>query len=155
MKKIMVVLAVAICAVCANAATASWKLTAGNLKGASGGDYTGTFQLFASGADLASDLLVYQDSGKSSYSKITISDVAGFTIGEEYDFYYVISDGGKQLTSEIKKATAIAVGETAINWGNQATYTGTADNWTAVPEPTSALLMVLGIAGLALKRKRA
>ena len=28
-------------------------------------------------------------------------------------------------------------------------------NWTAVPEPTSGLLMLLGMAGLALKRKRA
>jgi len=33
--------------------------------------------------------------------------------------------------------------------------TGTATAWTAVPEPTSGLLMLLGVAGLALKRKRA
>ena len=31
----------------------------------------------------------------------------------------------------------------------------TASNWAAVPEPTSGLLMLLGMAGLALKRKRA
>jgi len=28
-------------------------------------------------------------------------------------------------------------------------------NWTAVPEPTSGLLMLLGMAGLALRRRRA
>ena len=31
----------------------------------------------------------------------------------------------------------------------------TASNWAAVPEPTSGLLMLLGMAGFALKRKRA
>ena len=31
----------------------------------------------------------------------------------------------------------------------------TAAGWTAAPEPTSGLLMLLGVAGLALKRKRA
>ena len=30
-----------------------------------------------------------------------------------------------------------------------------AGTWSAVPEPTSGLLMLLGVAGLALKRKRA
>ena len=35
------------------------------------------------------------------------------------------------------------------NMGNQQT------NWTAVPEPTSGLLMLLGMAGLALRRRRA
>ena len=32
---------------------------------------------------------------------------------------------------------------------------GKSTNWTAVPEPTSGLLMLLGMAGLALRRKRA
>lgn len=31
---------------------------------------------------------------------------------------------------------------------------GSAGAWTAVPEPTSALLMLFGVAGLALKRRR-
>ena len=40
-----------------------------------------------------------------------------------------------------------------------AMYTGMgfvmAGTWSAVPEPTSGLLLLLGVAGLALKRKRA
>ncbi|MBR4616199.1 MAG: PEP-CTERM sorting domain-containing protein [Kiritimatiellae bacterium] len=35
------------------------------------------------------------------------------------------------------------------------TATQNASNWAAVPEPTSGLLLLLGMAGLALKRKRA
>lgn len=35
------------------------------------------------------------------------------------------------------------------------TTASTIGSWTAVPEPTSGLLMLLGLAGLALKRKRA
>ena len=34
-----------------------------------------------------------------------------------------------------------------------ATYSGA--GWYAVPEPTSGLLLLIGVAGLALKRKRA
>ena len=41
----------------------------------------------------------------------------------------------------------------ALGWGEYGE--GTATTWTAVPEPTSGLLLLLGMAGLALKRKRA
>ena len=33
--------------------------------------------------------------------------------------------------------------------------TATVGKWSAVPEPTSGLLLLLGVAGIALKRKRA
>lgn len=55
-----------------------------------------------------------------------------------------------------------AVGWNAVTAGELAKYIGTASNpatgayslTSVVPEPTSGLLMLLGVAGLALKRKR-
>lgn len=47
--------------------------------------------------------------------------------------------------------------ESTASGGKMAFAPGSAGAWTAaaVPEPTSALLLLLGVAGLALKRKRA
>ena len=42
-----------------------------------------------------------------------------------------------------------------LGFGNMATATQNASNWQVVPEPTSGLMLLLGVAGLALKRKRA
>ena len=44
-----------------------------------------------------------------------------------------------------------------ISFGTDGDLLGSAvaSNWTAVPEPTSGLLMLLGMAGLALRRRRA
>jgi len=60
------------------------------------------------------------------------------------------------MENSASKASAKSV-QTAGNLALKVGGTGAAMAWTAaaVPEPTSGLLMLLGVAGLALKRKRA
>ena len=66
--------------------------------------------------------------------------------------YFLVS-GGAEKTATFTSAT----GMKALAWGSQASITQSAGGWTStsVPEPTSGLLMLLGMAGLALRRKRA
>ena len=88
--------------------------------------------------------------GDTVYAAVVFTTTATFE-GTASDFYianiasgYVGSDAG------------ITVGNLSTVFLGEGAATGTATGgWTAVPEPTSGLLMLLGMAGLALRRKRA
>ena len=62
---------------------------------------------------------------------------------------YFLANGGATKDVTFTSAT----GNKSLAFGSQATITQAAGAWTAVPEPTSGLLLLLGMAGLALKRK--
>ena len=62
---------------------------------------------------------------------------------------------GTASVSATKTGVASDVGFTQLSFGNMASQTQNPANWAAVPEPTSGLLMLLGMAGLALRRRRA
>lgn len=64
--------------------------------------------------------------------------------------YYLVNEGATKSVSFTS-----ATGAKNLAFGTQATATQNAANWAAVPEPTSGLLMLLGMAGLALRRRRA
>lgn len=66
---------------------------------------------------------------------------------------YVLVGGGAEKTATFTSST----GAKLLAFGDQTSYTQGAGKWTStsVPEPTSGLLMLLGMAGLALRRKRA
>lgn len=76
------------------------------------------------------------------------------TVGQSYSFYFVIETDGKKFTSAAKTAVAPETGAAGVAFGNLQTATTTAGAWQSVPEPTSGLLLLLGMAGLALRRKQ-
>jgi len=69
------------------------------------------------------------------------------------------SDNLSQLTYVADGATVddtyTISGLTSDTWSGEKFTYATGGNFTAVPEPTSGLLMLLGVAGLALRRRRA
>lgn len=89
---------------------------------------------------------VTADSMKNAYYVIVESDTATSYTSYKVDMSSMVYDPDAQQSSP-----------GAFNTVNAATIlsSGTSANFAAVPEPTSGLLMLLGVAGLALRRRRA
>ena len=103
----------------------------------------------------------------ASNSRITTQAVTYGTADGNYNFYMAVINGDDVFLS----ASTAAAGQQSdtspitINGLTSATKNTFADTtatfasngagWYAVPEPTSGLMLLLGMAGLALKRKRA
>lgn len=105
------------------------------------------------------------DTNKKGLMKGTTGD--SFTAGTYYTYMEIIETAtGNKLTSDIVSFTydgglaepsLIFFGANASGFNEAAGAHGyaSASGWAAAPEPTSGLLLLLGVAGLALKRKRA
>lgn len=145
-------------------------------------DGTSVYLMFASAysqSDLISDFASGGiDAGKAIATGAIASGKLGDGLVASYDTtlgqtaYLAIVYGDRLFISTTTEAEYMAVGNGAISVDSQAyltRYNNTvntlkADNvasagyagagWYAVPEPTSGLLLLLGMAGLALKRKR-
>lgn len=180
MKKLVIAFAAAVTACVVNAAAVGW-----NLAGASAfaGDAYNFFVIGQNGATDVATITALLDAGKSvdayAFGSGTIAangvgGVAATASGKSLDagsytsFFvvfdsaspaagssnYAVVSGASTLTKSIGANTATTV----FTSGSQQSFLANTDNWKsygAVPEPTSGLLMLLGVAGLALKRKRA
>lgn len=152
--------AILVAGIAANAASFKW--SAANVYGVDGTKFTGSAAVYGY---LTSD-------GVGSAIQVATASVTSGTLaytgswddatgGQNYTFYFVVEDNGKEFNSYkagvTKAGTAQATSTVTIGFGNMtsATLTNASSNWVAVPEPTSGLLLLLGMAGLALKRKRA
>ena len=157
MKKLFILAAALVVGVVANAASFKW--SAGNIYASNGTDrYTGNVVLYAYAAadDVSTAFAVstVMASSAGAVAATTFSDdrLVG---GTAYQFFFTIEDNGKAFTSAEKSGVAAATQTVSLTFGNMASATQNAGNWAAVPEPTSGLLMLLGVAGLALRRRRA
>ena len=74
--------------------------------------------------------------------------------------YVIVFDNGEKfgaidVTGDIWEDGSTAYGQKAFSAEGLSLDTATFTSYGAVPEPTSGLLLLLGVAGLALKRRRA
>lgn len=184
MKKLMITAAIVCAAALSQAASVKWSETnlyAGN----STTRYSGTLYLFDAGttsvaslyAALGTSTDLTATMSASAINSMAITATSGmktsseFTYGSDgntYNLYFaaILKSGDKDyvyISAEKSYVENVSMTPT-VAFGNQGTGSQslpTADGfqgagkWSTVPEPTSGLLMLLGVAGLALKRKRA
>ena len=176
MKKLMLTLAAIATATVVNAAACAWSGAGVTLQT---GDVATQYTMYLLDASVtsASDMATYLSAGDTSkLAAATVQTTTGvavgttaarwnssfgnYTAGDEYTYYTVILDGAidtadaYMITAE-KTAKVPAAGNLVMGFGTQASNTWNEMSSSSVPEPTSGLLLLLGVAGLALKRKRA
>ena len=158
MKKLLILAAAIVAGVAANAATFKW--SAANIYDHTGAaKWSGDVTLYAylstadSSTAIAVSTVTASSAGAVAATTFSNDSLAG---GNNYNFFFVVEDGDYTFTSSEKQNVAAYATQTqTVAFGNMTSATQNASNWAAVPEPTSGLLMLLGMAGLALRRKRA
>ena len=181
MKKLIIIAAIAIASSFVNAAQCNWSFT-GLAADNSGTAWTGYHaylcdsSVYTSTA-LAESLLAGNfgvletdgfvlatagtiQQGTSELAKIDAAVSFGdFAAGASKSFYTLVLNADGAAATEFMTSVTVTksvpgTGKLAMSFTNISTTAG-ASEWQAIPEPTSGLLMLLGMAGLALRRRRA
>lgn len=164
MKKIMIALAIAATAVLAQASSVKWSITgmtdiAGTAVGATTDKYTAVVTFYDSTGNTA---LATSETTTTTAMNGMNATWTGAELSKSYYAELVITDStGNSISSEKAQFTTSSSATYNLNFSSGkgfATQTAKIDfssGWQAAPEPTSGLLLLLGVAGLALKRKRA
>ena len=163
MKKMIIAAAVLLAAVVTNAATVKWSATSvydySGTKFANGAPYTATVYFFNTDGSEFTDLPSSTDVDYKM-NQFTATTADKFEVGKTYLAQLVITGADYEYTTG-KQAFTVGAATPSLNFSNGTdfdTFTGTSyakGDWAAVPEPTSGLLLLLGMAGLALRRKQA
>ena len=160
MKKLMIAAAIVCVAALSQAAQFKWSAS-----GVVGPDeltpYSGSAALYAylaDGSQTAADAVqvssATMSSGSIALSSTLFDGGEKLVVGKQYNFFYTMETSyqGKDWTWTSGETMATAQSNSTPNL--KFFETGA---WTtsAIPEPTSGLLLLLGVAGLALRRRRA
>lgn len=183
MKKLMIMVAIVSTVVAVQAASYNWKTAAANqvyVAGSStekfgsgtaylfdtagaGSSIAEVFALLASGSDITGLAI---DSSTITSGAVGAKTGTGLvSAGATLSAFFAVIDGSDFYISTVVSATGPDTGYETLSFKEKASsqlaakdmaagYSG-AGWYSAVPEPTSGLLLLLGMAGLALKRKRA
>ena len=182
MKKLTIVAAIVCAATFANAAAIDWSAskvydaveTAAQGKNIAANGWLGyvimeadystvTGDLAAGKTDSLTTKAVGPQKATTNKGAFVESTPSGSVAAGTQNFYLIVLN-----STTLENATGFAVSaktsaeidaslDSLIAFGSMESATKNVSNWTtmSVPEPTSGLLLLLGVAGLALKRKRA
>lgn len=174
MKKLMIALVAVGFGLCAQAASINWSFSwATDASGADLPDGTTAYLMAVSSmsvADATSALTAFTfdtnkalDTGLTStaggngaeLNRTVASDLTG-----SQTFYAVLVNGDQYAITHTVDTTMKAIGDTVVAFFELSQEDGTSlMSWqkggvSSIPEPTSGLLMLVGLAGLALRRRR-
>ena len=153
MKKLVIMLVLMLVTVVANAASVKWN--AANIYASDGvSKFTGDVTLLCQELPDFVSTVKATATGAIPATTVALPDSAG---GTTMHFYLTFVDDGKTFTSDIKTVVIPTTATPATaNFGNMQAATQDTSKWGGggdVPEPTSGLLLLVGGALLALRRK--
>ena len=182
MKKLMILAAAVVATVAANAAAVSWNSGTILLPSGANAKATVSASLFIVTESVYNTYAAYTDATKlsddiyaayngttpTSSKTSTTKSLANISYGDYSAgdsvyavLLYTTTENEKDYwrgnygTVTLESAQDVSLGQLANIMGGASGTTATAWSTAAVPEPTSGLLMLLGMAGLALRRRRA
>ena len=177
MKKLLMAAAIVCAAVISQAATVNWTIS--GVKNSAGTAPTAGWAVMAfytevgAGSNAIVSAIQSKTAGSLAFEstsliigfgsgKVTAHDATAVGItdtSKNYDFYFVVFNDA-DATKATEYAMVSAPNKAYSGMDGKFTASGTFSSTTpwqtvAIPEPTSGLLMLLGVAGLALRRRRA